>query len=168
MKSFVSLLTQSIVVVVATGALFFCQSSDSTKQDVVAKAPAAQPASVDQTTPSTKSPGKQERKLVVYYFHGNFRCHSCNMIENLTKKAVNSGFADQLKSGSIEIKVINIEEPDNKHFVDDYKLYTKSVILSDVKGGKETGWKNCEKVWTLLGNEEKFIEYIQSEIKTFL
>lgn len=155
------------------GVFFFCQSADSKK-------------TADSTTPQTKdtvlaaktsdtrkgvseaSETKQERKLVVYYFHGNFRCHSCITIENLTKQAVNSGFTDQLKNGRIEMKVINIEEPGNEHFADDYKLYTKSVILSDIKNGSEASWKNLEKVWTLLGDEDKFIEYIQTEMKTLL
>jgi hypothetical protein len=109
-----------------------------------------------------------QQKLVVYYLHGTYRCASCNKIERLTKTAVEQGFADQIRQGRIEMKSINVEESGNEHFVDDYKLYTKSVILSDLKDGKETTWKNLDQIWTLLTSDEKFISYIQKEIKSFL
>lgn len=111
---------------------------------------------------------QKERKLIVYYFHTNFRCHSCVTIEKLTRQAVTEGFTDQLKNGRIEFKEINVEETGNEHFTDDYKLYTKSVILSDIKNGKEASWKNLEKVWTLLRDEQKFIDYIKSEVTALL
>lgn len=119
---------------------------------------------VTDSGPSVTAP----RKLTVYYFHGNYRCRSCTMIENLTKQAVNSGFTKELKNGRMDLQVINIEEPGNEHFAQDYKLYTKSVILSDKVNGKEQSWKNLDKVWTLLGDPDKFIDYIQTEVQTLL
>ena len=90
------------------------------------------------------------------------------MIEQYTKEAIQGGFAEEIKDGRIEMKIINVEEKGNEQFAKDYKLYTKSVIVSDVRNGKETTWKNLEKVWQLLGDQNKFKEYIQTEIKTFL
>ena len=167
-----STISRSVGVLITAGFFIFCQSENAKKQTS-----SAEPEKVAVKDRNIDSAGQRKdagtgnssnHKLIVYYFHGNFRCHSCTMIEALTKQAVNSGFSDQLKNGRIELKVINIEEPGNEHFVDDYKLYTKSVILSDVNNDREVSWKNCEKVWTLLGNEQKFIKYIQSEVKTLL
>jgi len=120
------------------------------------------------TLASDSDTAKPDEQLVVYYFHTNFRCKSCTTIEKYTREAVTTGFRDQLDNGRIALKIINVEEAGNEHFSDDYKLYTKSVILSDVKNGKEAKWKNLEKVWTLLGDEKKFIEYIQTEVKALL
>ncbi len=107
-------------------------------------------------------------QLVVYYFHTSYRCHSCTMIENLTQIAIKTGFADALSDGRLVYRSVNIETPDNAHFVQDYKLYTKSVVLSRRKDGQEEQWKNLEKVWTLLRDKSKFTDYITSEIKAFL
>ena len=107
-------------------------------------------------------------KLIIYYFHTNFRCKSCTKLQELTSKAITSGFSQQLGNGRIAFMPVHVEQPGNEHFSEEYKLYTKSVILSDVKNGQEAKWKNLDKVWTLLGDEKKFLEYIQTEVKTLL
>jgi hypothetical protein len=104
-------------------------------------------------------------KIIAYYFHGIRRCPSCMKIEAYSQEAVQTGFAEDLKSGKMEWHVINIEEPPNEHYEKDYQLYTKSLILSRVENGKETKWKNLDKVWELLGDKEAFIKYVQDEVR---
>ena len=59
-------------------------------------------------------------------------------------------------------------QPENKHYDKDYKLYAQSVILSDVKDGKELRWLNLDKIWKLLNNDKAFQEYIAKEITGYL
>ena len=115
----------------------------------------------------TTSPAKQEDGMIVYYFYGKVRCKSCETIEKLTRLTLEENFKDELEKGKIRWKPVNTEEPGNKHFVEDYKLITKSVVLSSIKDGKEVSWRNLDKVWELLGNEEIFEKYITDEIKKF-
>lgn len=119
-------------------------------------------ASVDPAQMSLNS------QVIVYYFHGNFRCASCTHIEKLTKEAVESGFADHIKSGLLSFKTINIEKPGYGHFVQDYQLYTKSVVLSLVKGGKEVKFKNLDKVWEYLRDPNRFDDYVRSGVAEYL
>lgn len=114
-----------------------------------------------------KESGTPGGSLTVYYFHTTFRCHSCLTIERLTREAVNEQFSAELKSGAIRWQMVNYEEPANEHFIDDYKLYTKQVILSAMKGGKEVKWKNLGEVWDLKGDEMRFKLYLADEIKKF-
>ncbi|MEW5924550.1 MAG: nitrophenyl compound nitroreductase subunit ArsF family protein [Candidatus Zixiibacteriota bacterium] len=107
-------------------------------------------------------------KIIAYYFHGDRRCATCKKLEAYSTEAVQTGFDGQLKSGAIEWHVVNIDEEPNKHFIDDYKLYTKSVIVSHVVDGKETEWKNLEKIWELVGNKDEFMKYVQTEITGYL
>lgn len=107
-------------------------------------------------------------KVTVYYFHGTFRCPSCLKIEQYSKEAIEKYFGDELNSGRLVFKVINIEEKGNEHFVDDYQLYTKSLVLSLVKEGKEIKSENLVKVWEYLGNRDKFYEYVNSSVKSYL
>jgi hypothetical protein len=149
--------------------LYSCQSNEPAKNSIKKESAVAQKDSTTAVSQSANVNTKDEqKKLVVYYFHTTFRCQSCNMIEKFTKEAIETGFASELKSGRIEMKVINVEEKGNEHFAEDYKLYTKSVIVSDVKDGKEITWKNLDKVWTLLGDNIKFKDYIQTEVRTSL
>lgn len=113
-----------------------------------------------QTSPQTK--------VIAYYFHGSFRCHTCTNMEKYSKEAVEANFKDDLASGSLEFKAVNVEDRGNEHFADEYKLYTKSLILSLVKDGKEVKHKNLDKIWQLAGNKQKFIEYVTVEVSEFM
>ena len=109
-----------------------------------------------------------EPYLNVYYFRSNFRCSNCHKIEKYTKEAMEKYFQDKLKSGEIVYKVVNIDEEENAHFVDDYGLYTKSVVLSKLKDGKEIEYKNLQKIWGYIKDNEKFHSYIKEEVLDFL
>ena len=114
---------------------------------------------------SSVAPAQEAAQLKVYYFHRTIRCPSCEKIEALAQKAVEEGFAGELADGKMQWRVINIDEPQNKHFEDDYRLQAQSVVLSEMRAGKETRWKNLEKVWDLLDDDAGFVRYVQDEIR---
>ena len=49
---------------------------------------------------------------------------------------IDQSFGNLIKAGIIGYQVINRDEKGNKHYDDDYELYTKSVILSLIKKAK--------------------------------
>lgn len=104
---------------------------------------------------------------IVYYLHGTRRCPTCRKLEEYTREAVMSGFAEDVKAGTIVWRAINTDDPGNEHYVKDYVLSTKSVVLSAVTGGTETRWRNLPRIWDLVGDKATYIAYIQEEIKTF-
>ena len=107
-------------------------------------------------------------KAIAYYFHGDFRCSNCYKIEKYSKEAVDKYFSKELASGELEYKVINLDERGNEHFAVDYKLYTKSLVISKITGGRESEYKNLEKVWNYLGDKEAFYNYVKEEMVKFL
>ena len=107
-------------------------------------------------------------QFIATYFLTNVRCPSCLTIERLTAETIQAEFAEELGAGLLEFRTINIDGDGNYHFVKDYQLYTKSVIISEEVKGEEVRWKNLPKVWELLGNEKKFRKYIKDEIATFM
>ena len=118
----------------------------------------------------TASPVVKEasKKFVVFYFHGNFRCANCKKIEQYSREAIEKYFTEQLKTKALIFNVINIDLSENKHFVEDYKLYTRSLIIAEFKDGKQVKWKNLTKVWDYLNSKDKFYEYVRSEIQKYL
>jgi hypothetical protein len=102
---------------------------------------------------------------VVTYFATNVRCSSCLKIESLTRGTVESRFAEQVKSGEIVFRTINTDQPENKHFVDDYQLVSKTVIVSTRKNGKETGFENLQDVWLKLNDPADFENYISAALQ---
>jgi hypothetical protein len=115
-----------------------------------------------------KSKGTTDHKIIVYYFHMTARCETCMKIEKLTIEAVNEAFKKELGAGTIETKVINIDEAANSHFDKDYKLRAQAVIISDMAGSNEKRWKNLEKIWDYVSNEIEFKQYITDEVKAYL
>lgn len=107
-------------------------------------------------------------KVIAYYFHGNVRCVTCHKLEKYSKDAIESNFKDDLASGRLVFQAVNIDEKDNKHFVKDYQLYTKALVLSLVKDGKEVRSKNLSKIWEYVGNQQRFYEYVYVEVGDFL
>jgi len=115
----------------------------------------------------TPKPQKMDY-VKAYYFHGDFRCSNCYKIEKYSKEAIDKYFVKELESGELEYKVINVDERSNEHFAKDYKLYTKSLVISKIKGGKEVEYKNLEKVWNYLGDKGAFYNYVKEEVAKFL
>jgi len=111
---------------------------------------------------------KAPAKVIAYYFHGTFRCPTCSMMEKYSKEAIDANFKNELSSGKLEFKAVNVEERGNEHFVNDYQLYTKSLILSLVQGGKEIKSKNLTKIWDYARNKQRFSDYVVEEVKDFL
>ena len=107
-------------------------------------------------------------RVEVYYFYTDFRCTSCHRIEQYTKEALEEYFKDELRSGELVFKLINTDKKENQHFIDEYELYTKSVVISLVKGREELKYSNLSKIWDYLRNKEKFTSYIKNEVSKYL
>lgn len=137
--------------------------------DKPAKAMAAQQTATATTKKSAKKPAKEatekkaETKLTVYYFHGYARCASCRKIEQYTKEATES-FASGEYAGRVSFKAINVEEKPNTHFVSEYQLVSKAVVLQPEKNGQPGKWENLDRIWLELGDKDKFIAYIKAAI----
>ena len=109
---------------------------------------------------------KKDDHLVVYYFHGNMRCTTCKMIEQYTKEALDNFFPNELKTKAIVFKAVNVELQGNEHFVKDYDLTTRSVVLVKYNADKKLKWENLKEVWSLVRSKPDFMNYIQKEVKT--
>jgi hypothetical protein len=114
------------------------------------------------------APAERPATVFVTYFHTTARCVSCLKIEDLTNATMAERFAAPIAEKRVVWRSVNLDEPANAHFAKDYDLYTKSVVVSEVKGGFEVRWKNLDQVWHLLGNPESFQSYVEREVQAFL
>ena len=63
---------------------------------------------------------------------------------------------------------MNVDEPQNEHFVQDYQLSSSSVVVARFTNGEQTDWKNLQLVWELVPDHDAFMVYVQEETKPFL
>lgn len=110
----------------------------------------------------------EDRTAVVYYFYTDTRCSSCKTIEAYTEAAVGKNFSAEYKGWRTVFKGVNIDEEANGHFVKDYGLSSKSVVVQKLAGGKPLEWVKLEKVWQLLGDKAVFMNYVADETRKLL
>ena len=129
--------------------------------------PDSRPANAPSTAAKIADQGHQPR-IIAYYFHGTVRCVTCRKIESLSHDVVASDFAEPLKTGQLEWQVVNVDLPENQHFIRDYQLVTKSLVLVKHEGGKQVGYKNLQKIWTYINSEQAFRAYVKGELQVAL
>lgn len=169
MKTVKKLLILGFIAIVAFGGFMaFGNSRTTAAEKKAVTEPEAGPAK-DTKGAAAEVQRKQEgAKVVVYYFHGNVRCPSCIKLEEYSGEAINNGFQKELSAGSVEFRSINVDEEANKHFIQEYQLVSRSVVVSKIENGKEVKWKNLDMIWHLVGNHDKYAEYIKNETKNII
>ena len=106
--------------------------------------------------------------VVAVYFHNSVRCATCRTIEAYTKEAIETSFKDEIASGKLCFRVIDTDENGNRHYMNDYGLYTKAVVVTLVKDGRELKFDNLQKVWELTGNKDAFMRYVENAVAGYL
>lgn len=109
-----------------------------------------------------------QHKVVAMYFHGDVRCVTCRKVEAYAREAVEEGFREQVAAGLVEFRPVNVDREENKHFIQDYQLMNKSVVVVDEAGGSVTRWVKLDNVWGLVGNREAYFLYVQDAVRAYV
>jgi hypothetical protein len=106
--------------------------------------------------------------LVVYYFHSNTRCPTCQAIESQSYETVQADFASQLESGEVAWEILNYEEPAASELATKFEIQMPVVVLARMKEGQIEEWNRLDQVWGLVGDKPAFAKYIRAEIRQIL
>jgi len=107
-------------------------------------------------------------QVIAYYFHNTIRCKTCLKIERTAREAMEEVFAADFASGTLIWQSLNMEKPENEHFVYDYRLAMPSLVLVLTEEETEVDWKRLDDTWTHIRDEDKFIVYVVEETKAYL
>ena len=106
--------------------------------------------------------------VIVYFIHGRAKCPTCDLILAKTQAVLETSFAEEMQIGRLKLVKVDVEKPGNEHFMQDFNLFTTSVVLfHQATGGRKT-WKNLEKAWELADDEEAFSDYFKTSLSRFL
>ena len=120
---------------------------------------------------SANAPGEAagpQHKLIAYYFHRTQRCGTCLNMEAYAEEALREGLADAFESGEVEWRAVNVEEPENEHFVGEYELTSSALVMVLLENGEQKQSKNLERVWELVGDEQGFKDYVRNEALAYM
>jgi len=106
--------------------------------------------------------------LIVYYFHSNTRCPTCQSIESQAKETVQNDFASQLSKGEVVWKIVNYEQASAKPLATKFEIQMPVVVLAKMKDGAIKDWKRLDQVWGLVGDKPAFKKYVKEEIERIL
>lgn len=135
---------------------------------VMTEATGGRAGTAQEQTTATGADATTGREVIAYYFHGNWRCATCRKIEAYTAEAIKTGFPKALADGRLAWRIINIDEPGNEHFVEEFEIATRTVVLAEVVNGQRKRWTNLQRVWDLIGDKNAFVTYIQDETRAYL
>ncbi|MDF1536037.1 MAG: nitrophenyl compound nitroreductase subunit ArsF family protein [bacterium] len=111
--------------------------------------------------------GRPDR-VVVYQFHRRFRCEECYKLEAAIGETLNTHFPEQLADGKLVFNVVDLDAEGNGHYTQEYDFFYNTVIVVDVRGGRDVRFKNIEKVWQLAGERDLLMEFVRSEVEEYL
>jgi len=145
-----------------------CSASKTAAFPAETAAPSAVAKPAVKATVAAVKKAAESKMAVVYYFYTNTRCSSCKTIEAYTREAVEKHFTSDYKGWKVVFKGVNVEEEPDKHFVQDYWLNSKSVVVQKFSGEKALNWSRLDKIWKLLGDKDAFMNYVADETRKLL
>lgn len=101
--------------------------------------------------------------LVAFYFHGNKRCAACGTIERLTREALQ----DEVARGGVEIRTVNVDDPAHAHYIEDFQMTMRTVVLAQLRDGQVARWKRLDECWDVYADPPAFTAYIQQSLAAF-
>lgn len=121
-----------------------------------------------QPTPSinTSLPSGSE-KVEVFVFHATQRCISCINIGKYAKATIEEKFPEELKSGKITFKEVNIDLPENFNMAKDYGVSGSALYINAIKDGKDNHEEDTT-VWRLVTNEAQMKSYFEAKLRKLL
>jgi hypothetical protein len=128
---------------------------------------AAPPVPVAAREKTTAQPA-HVRKVVATYFHGNVRCVTCRKVEAYAQEAVQDAFEQQIAAGTVEFRAVNVEEDANRHFIQDYQLVSKTLVVTEEVDGAVARWAKLDDVWTLVNDRTAFFRYVQGGVRNYV
>lgn len=116
----------------------------------------------------SEEPNAAISQVIAYYFHNTIRCVSCLEIEKIARGAIEEQFANELDSGRIQWRLVNMELDENKHFITDYDLTVPSLVYSRIEKKEQVTWQKLDQVWNLLDDPGALGRYVQNELSKCL
>lgn len=103
-------------------------------------------------------------KVEIYHFHATRQCYSCIILGAYAEETVNTYFAPELRSGKLVFTHVNVDLPENKALVEQYRPTGSSLWIGVYN---KTGFYKEEnvKIWYRLGNKDEYMAYLKEVIE---
>jgi len=109
-----------------------------------------------------------DNQVVVYYFHRKFRCQSCEVLESTLLSTLQVIYADHFGAGRLAMCIINVDEPENRYYLDQFEIISNSIVIVEKRSGAVSRYKNLVSIWDISQDRDAIAHMLQTEVAGFL
>ena len=125
------------------------------------------PSSGNSSNNSSSNSSALADRVEVVYFHRTQRCYSCQYVEAGARYTVETYFKDELATGKVTFKVVNLQDKENAAIVKKYRAFTSSLFINTIKDGSDH-IKEATDIYLLIGKDDAFVKALKSKIERSL
>ena len=102
-------------------------------------------------------------------FYGTQSCPPCTGLREACQNTVNRNFARELAVGTVLLREVNIDAPENRLIQPHLHGAMVTIALVDYRTGKPRDWRLLtDQVWRLRSDETAFSAMLRDEIRKML
>jgi hypothetical protein len=101
------------------------------------------------------------------YFHRVPGCATCQLMSKYIYETVEKRFGDDVKGKQIVLRFRNLDEQKNANLVRRFNIRSPMLVVVHIKDGKLVKAKHADKIWSLAAEKDKFLDYVEKEIKSY-
>jgi len=109
---------------------------------------------------------EQGEKVIVYYMHATIRCVTCNSIETMAAKLVDTEFAEAKRDGKLVWREVDFQEDED--IAKRYDVVSSCIVVVQRRDGKDVAFKRLDGVWLLADKPQEFNAYVASAIREYV
>lgn len=103
-------------------------------------------------------------RVIAIYFHRTQRCPTCQKMGSYSEEAVKTGFAKQLKDGTVAFYHVDFQNPKNAALTKGYKISGPALIVAKISKNKVVKYADLADIWTNVADKKKFVKYVQTGV----
>jgi hypothetical protein len=106
-------------------------------------------------------------RVVAMYFHRTQRCPTCLKMGSYSEEAVKTGFAQQLKDGTVGFYYVDFQDPRNEALVKRYDVSGPALVIAKVMDNEVVDSRNLTDIWTKVADKRGFLAYVQENVAAY-
>jgi thiol-disulfide isomerase/thioredoxin len=110
---------------------------------------------------------KPADRVVAMYFHRTERCPTCQKVGSYAEEAVQKGFTQEVKKGTVEFHYVDFQDEKNAALTKGYKISGPALVIAQVRDHKVKQFKNLEEIWTKVQQKDQFLKYVRDNLEAY-
>jgi len=107
-------------------------------------------------------------QVVIYYFTRKFHCQSCETVERTLLETVQGHYAEPFSDGRLAMCVINVDDPVNHHFLDEFGIISNSIFLIHKEDGTVLQPRNLADVWKIAQDPDAISYFLENSLDEYM